>query len=165
MKAGKTLIDQIRDGKDTFNRSLPSQEIESIVTDERKLSQIILQHLAAGLCSELTSEKPTEISTVPEQVKAEDSFNDAVTIDNTQQVKEKRITVLLNWGSTTQPDYCSPVEDSETDFHVWVYIENLSSTQKDPVHVIVRRRPPEARMYEGKDSKVCIFFLGLIIIY
>lgn len=69
---------------------------------------------------------------------------------NTSEVSEKRtrrVTAAIG-------------EDER--FCVQVYVEPLPPLQSAPVPVVVRMRPPEATMYEGKDSKVSVVIENIV---
>lgn len=59
---------------------------------------------------------------------------------------EKRITLLLNWAVT---EAAAAAEGMD----VYTYVEALPPVPRNPVKVVVRMRPPEAKMYEAKDTK------------
>lgn len=66
-------------------------------------------------------------------------------------VPETRVTLLVNWSAVQGGEGCAAAEAAAYD--VQVYVEPLPPLRTAPVAVVVRRRPPEATMYEGKDSK------------
>ena len=141
VRAAQSVIRAVEQGTDEFGRSLPSKPALELLLKPQKLQELVVEHLGASI----------------------KLFHDQVRqVEATAAVGEleKRITILLNWGqSDTQAQLLhggllgaasAPVHGVST----WVYVEVLPPIPRDPVHVVVRRRPPEARMYEGKDSKV-----------
>lgn len=140
VRAAQSVIRAVEQGTDEFGRSLPSKPALELLLKPQKLQELVVEHLGASI----------------------KLFHDQVRqVEATAAVGEleKRITILLNWGqSDTQAQLLhggllgaasAPVHGVST----WVYVEVLPPIPRDPVHVVVRRRPPEARMYEGKDSK------------
>ncbi|EGD73424.1 hypothetical protein PTSG_05124 [Salpingoeca rosetta] len=137
VKAGQTVVSRIQGGKDEFKRELPNERALEVLANTGQLRDMVLEHIRASITC----------------------FHETVVLQGmrgeVEEALEKRITVLLNWGMSSDHEFVTCVNTAADGscINTWVYVEELPPVPKAPVHVIIRRRPPEARMYEGKDSK------------
>lgn len=158
------LLQKIARGQDSWQRRPLAPAAAQRLCDHGAMRRLLMAHCHAAL----QAYSQAEAKAAPLQSPA------SLAVPATAH--EMRLTVLVNWGgsgsqhtATTAPTAVAaaatagpaPANSSEgaaecyePNFDVQVYVEPLPPLKTAPVPVMVRRRPPEATMYEGKDSKV-----------
>jgi hypothetical protein len=126
VNTAQSLLEKIRTGSDSLHRATLNSADRQRVTDVVTMREIVRDSTAKAL-----------------------RLFDAR--ENSNSVTEKRVTILLNWGAS---EMAEKAEQGAAELKVQVYVEPLPPLRSEPVPVVVRQRPPEAKMYEGKDSKV-----------